>query len=135
MIQKAKLLRRGTFGKSQDVVYRCGKKFTYPYLIAPLLFALSVSASAQKILTLDEAIGNALEKNYDIILSRNDSAVAAIDYSYRDAVFLRRLNATAGINWNNNAQKQTLADGSKRDKSGIKSNNVTSQVALNWTLF
>ena len=136
MTQQAKLLRRRTFGRSRDVVNRCGKKFNYPYLIALVLFfAFSISASAQKILTLDEAIANALDKNYDIILSRNDSAVAAIDYSYRDAVFLPRLNATAGVNWNNNAQKQTLADGSKRDKSGIKSNNVTSQVALNWTLF
>jgi outer membrane protein len=136
MIQQAKQLRRRMFGKSRDVVYRCRKKFSYHYLLAPVIFfAFPTLALAQKILTLDEAIANALEKNYDIILSRNDSAIAAIDYSYRDAVFLPRINATAGINWNNNAQKQTLADGSKRDKSGIKSNNVTSQLALNWTLF
>ena len=136
MIQQAKLLPRRTFGKSRDVVYSCGTKFSYPYLSALVLFcAFSFSASAQKMLTLDEAIANALEKNYDIILSRNDSAVAAIDYSYRDAVFLPRLNATVGTLWNNNAQKQTLADGSKRDKSGIKSSNLTSQLALNWTLF
>ena len=80
-------------------------------------------------------MASALEKNYDIILSRNDSTIAAIDYSYRNAVFLPRLNANAGVLWNNNAQKQILADGSKKDQSGLRSNNINSQVALNWTLF
>jgi outer membrane protein TolC len=93
------------------------------------------SSSAQKMMTVDEAIGNALQKNYEIILSRNDSTVAAINNTYRNAVFLPRLNATAGTLWNNNAQKQTLSDNSKRDKNGLKSNNLTSQVALSWTLF
>jgi len=90
---------------------------------------------AQKILSLDEAISNALEKNYDIRLAKNDSATAAIDYSYRNAAFLPRLNANLGTTWNNNAQKQTLSDNSKRDKSGLKSNSISSQVAMNWTLF
>jgi outer membrane protein TolC len=101
----------------------------------PALFFISISSPAQRILTLEEAIANALQKNYDIILSRNDSTVAAIDYSYRNAVFIPRLNATAGVIWNNNNQKQTLSDGTKRDKTGLKSNNINSQLALNWVLF
>jgi len=100
------------------------------------LFILTASSSyAQRVLTVEEAVANALQKNYDIILSRNDSTIAAIDYSYKNAVFLPQLNANAGTLWNNNSQKQTLADGSHRDKSGLKSNNISSQLALNWTLF
>ena len=100
------------------------------------LFIFTASSSyAQRILTVEEAVANALQKNYDIILSRNDSTIAAIDYSYKNAVFLPQLNANAGTFWNNNSQKQTLADGSHRDKSGLKSNNISSQLALNWTLF
>ncbi len=100
------------------------------------LFILTASSSyAQRILTVEEAVASALQKNYDIILSRNDSTIAAIDYSYKNAVFLPQLNANAGAFWNNNSQKQTLADGSHRDKSGLKSNNISSQLALNWTLF
>ena len=100
-----------------------------------IFVSIALSASAQKILTLDEAIANALQKNYDIILSRNDSTIAAIDYSYRNAAFVPRLNGNIGTSWSNNAQKQTLSDGTKRDKSGLKSNNISSQLALNWTLF
>src|SRR5215469_12051409 len=105
------------------------------FIISTALVFFVFSSSAQKMMTVDEAIANALQKNYDIILSRNDSTVAAINNSYRNAVFLPRLNASAGTTWTNNAQKQTLSDNSKRDKSGLRSNNITSQVALSWTLF
>lgn len=104
-------------------------------VISTALVFFVFSSSAQKMLTVDDAIANALQKNYDIILSRNDSTIAAINNSYRNAVFLPKLNASVGTLWNNNAQKQTLSDNSKRDRSGLKSNNITSQVALNWTLF
>jgi len=103
-------------------------------LAAFILLAISSSAQ-QRILTLEEAIANALQKNYDILLAKNDSAMAAIDYSYRNAAFVPRLNANLGTTWNNNNTKQTLSDGTKRESKGLKSNNINSQLALNWTLF
>ncbi len=106
------------------------KKFVLPFLLL-----LTLSVKAQRQLTLEEAIATALQNNYDIQLSRNDSAVAALDYSYRNAIFLPRVNATAGTNWNNNNQKQTLADGTKREQRGVKSNNINAALNLNWTLF
>ena len=105
-------------------------------IITIILALLSISSFAQlRILSLEEAIANALQKNYDILLAKTDSTVAAIDYSYRNAAFLPRLNANAATVWNNNSTKQTLADGTKRESSGLKSNNISSQLALNWTLF
>jgi outer membrane protein len=99
-----------------------------------LLFT-SFSSQAQRLLTLEEAIATALQNNYDILLSRNDSAVAALDYSYRNAVFLPRLNANMGMVFNNNNQKQTLANGTERKGNNLKSNTISSQLALNWVLF
>jgi len=105
-------------------------------IIIIVLVLVSISSFAQqRILTLEEAIANALQKNYDILLAKNDSTVAAIDYSYRNAAFLPRVNANAATVWNNNSTKQTLADGTKRQSSGLRSNNISSQLALNWTLF
>lgn len=102
-------------------------------LFISLLTALQ--ARSQQLLSLEEAIASALKNNYDILLSRNDSAVAALDYSYRNAVFYPRLNATAGSNWNSNNQRQTLADGTKREQKNLRSNNVNAALNLNWTLF
>lgn len=95
----------------------------------------SVVAAAQNPLTLEEAIATALKNNYDIQLSKNDSMVAALDFSFRNAVFYPRLNGTLGTTWNNNDQKQTLADGTKREQNNIKSHNLNAALNLNWTLF
>lgn len=104
-------------------------------IFLPVLLLITCSAPAQRIVSLEEAIATALQNNYNILLAKNDSIAAALDYSYKNAGFLPRLNGNLGTAWNNNAQKQILADGSKRESKGLKSNNITAQLALNWTLF
>jgi len=104
-------------------------------ILLPVLLLISFSGSAQRLLTLEEAIATSLQNNYNILLAKNDSAAAALDYSYKNAAFLPRLNGNLGTVWNNNAQKQILSDGTKRESKGLKSNNLTAQLALNWTLF
>src|SRR6188508_2566502 len=65
-------------------------------------FSLAVySLQAQKLLTLEDAVSIALKNNYDIQLSKNDSAIAALDYSYRNWLFAPRLNASVSNIWNN----------------------------------
>jgi outer membrane protein TolC len=105
------------------------------HLVLSLFIFLSLGAGGQRLLTLEEAIATALRNNYDILLAKNDSMAAAIDYAYRNAGFFPRLNASAGTTWNNTDVNQVLADGTKRESEGIRSNNVNAQLALNWTLF
>jgi len=90
---------------------------------------------AQEKFTVEQVIAVTLKNNYDIRLVKNDSISYAIDAVYANAVFLPRVNANAGILFNNNSQNQELADGTKRNSSGIRSNNLTGSVQLNWTLF
>jgi len=101
-----------------------------------LSFAASINGFAQlPLLTIEEAVAAALKNNYDIQLLRNDSAVYALNNSYAKAAFLPRLNATSSVLFNNNNQRQRLADGSERKQNGIRSNNVQSSVNLNWLVF
>jgi len=90
---------------------------------------------AQKLLTIDEAIAIALMSNHNITLAKLDSSAAAIDNSFKGAAFLPRLNANTGIVFNNNDQKQKFNDGTERERNGVKSNNLTAGISLNWTLF
>lgn len=92
-------------------------------------------SKAQQPLTLEEAVANSLANNYDIRLSRNDSSLAATDYAFSTYAFYPKLNATGGISYNKNNQKQVLADGSKRETNGIKTNATSASLNLNWTLF
>lgn len=104
-----------------------------------LLLSTMNKADAQTrdtvLLTVEEAIALALQNNFDILLARNDSAVAALDYSYVNAAFLPRVNANTSAIFNNSAQRQTLADGRKVERNGIRSNNIAASVGLNWTVF
>jgi outer membrane protein TolC len=90
---------------------------------------------AQQPLTIEQAIATSLANNYDILLSRNDSVLAALNYAYANYAFYPRLNANAGYNLTNNDSKQVLADQSKRERNDIKSNSLTASINLNWTLF
>jgi outer membrane protein TolC len=91
--------------------------------------------SSAPLLTLEEAINNALEDNYGIQLAKNDSALKALEFNYRNANFLPRINGTTGLVLNNNDQYQKFNDGAVRERKGILSNNLSTSVSLNWTLF
>ena len=99
-----------------------------------LLFLLALTGHAQKLLTLEDAIAVALENNYDIRLAKSDSARLGLDYSYRNVVFLPRINATLGNNWTNNNQSQEFSDGTNR-QGDVNTGNVNAGVTLDWTLF
>ena len=106
-------------------------------ILNPLLLIIIFSQplSAQNNLTVEQAIAATLENNFDIQLLRNDSSSYALDKSYARAAFLPRVNATTGLVYNNNNQKQKLADGSKRESNSVRSSNLTGSVQLNWTIF
>ena len=93
------------------------------------------TAPAQDFLSVEDAVGSALKSNYDIETVRLDSTVYAIDNHYAIGAFLPQLNGSASRLFNNNNQNQKLADGSIRERGGIKSNNLVGSVNLNWTIF
>jgi outer membrane protein len=90
---------------------------------------------AQRILTVEEAIATALQNNYDIRLARNDSMIAALDYSYRNMAFFPQINASGSYVSNNNSSRQKFSDGTVRERSGINSSNLNANINLNWTIF
>jgi outer membrane protein len=112
-------------------------KFVKPIMrkiLIPFFFLFAVPASSQRILSLEEAIAIALQNNYDIQISKNDSSVAALDYSFRQGAFMPRLTGNFGITWNDNDQKQEFNTGVVR-KGSVKTNNFNTSLNLNWTLF
>lgn len=102
-----------------------------------ILFLVNVviGVSAQDSLSVEEAIAATLQNNFDILLSKQDSASIAITNEYRNSVFLPTLNASSTILFNNNAQTQRFTDGTQRKRTGIRNNNLNAALNLNWTLF
>jgi outer membrane protein len=104
-------------------------------LILPIALFLFTQARAQDVLTIEEAIAEALRSNYDIQLVRLDSTAYAIDNNYAYAGFLPRLSATGGKLWNTNNSKINFSDGREVERKGVRSNTMNGSVNLNWTLF
>jgi len=106
-----------------------------PALASLLLLVLSPKIYSQPLLTHEEAVALALANNYGILLAMNDSTAGALDVDFTYGAFLPRLNATIGTVWNNNNQRQEFQDGNVREADGVRSNNLTGSLNLNWTLF
>lgn len=104
-------------------------------LIALVFSFLTFSLKAQEMVTLNDVIQLSLEKDYDIHLAQNALSAAETDDRYSFGALLPRVNATASKTWNNNNQKQLLADNTERKRDGIKSENISASAQLQWLLF
>ncbi|TNF41822.1 MAG: TolC family protein [Bacteroidetes bacterium] len=93
-----------------------------------LLLSLSLAAGAQKLMTLDEAIMQALENNYSLKISRNDEVIAGNNVT--PAPFLPTLTGTG-------RQSQTTSNtrSSSAGEDQTRTNLYSAGVSLNWRLF
>ena len=93
------------------------------------------AASAQPLMTIDNAIAIGIKNNYNILMARNAEDIARNDYRYAYGALLPQINLNATRNWSSNNVNQSFSDGRKVDKKNARSNvwNLTGN--LNWTLF
>jgi outer membrane protein TolC len=103
--------------------------------IFALLFLFTCHASAQQQLTVEDVVVLALEKDYQVQLSRNIVKSSATDARNAAGLFLPDVNLTSNRTWNRNDSRQTLADNSEVDRPNIKQNNFNAQAQVVWTLF
>jgi outer membrane protein len=99
-----------------------------------IFFTFICLSSFPQLLTVNQAIDQALKTNYDILLVKNDSASYAIDYQYANGAFIPTLNGTSSKIWNNNSQRSNFQDGRKR-QADVTSSNLNAAINLDWTLF
>lgn len=109
-------------------------------LLTYLIFMGCLYAQEQQpaLVPIEQVIGLALEKNYDIRLARNTSEAAATDESYAWGAFLPRVNATGAVSWSasdQNLQFDNSIPGLEDRKGKGKAKNTSGTVQLNWTLF
>src|SRR5688572_17416578 len=105
------------------------------FLTAWLIFFTSIQAVSQVLITLEQAVSLALEKNYDVLIAKNLANATSMDNDYAFGAFLPQLNGVASKTWVNNDLNQVLPDRSERKVDNIKSNTLNAAVQLNWLLF
>lgn len=94
------------------------------------------SAYAQDtLLALDQAIGLALEHNYDIRIARNVREQAQNNNNAGQAGMLPRLDLNGAWARTTGSTKQHLSSGLDVDRDNATSDNASANVALTWTVF
>ena len=104
------------------------------YLHIAFVF-ISISASAQELLTPQQAIAIALENNYDIKLSKNDLKIDEQNVSLANAGLLP--NVSGVFTQNNSIQNSTQvrSDGTVQELDNARNNSMQYGVNLGWTIF
>ncbi|WP_412984650.1 TolC family protein [Pontimicrobium sp. IMCC45349] len=106
------------------------KKITIVLVIANITFV-----NAQKILTKEEAIQQALEHNYGIKIAKNNVEVAKNNASVLNTNHLPTVSTSAGANYNNSNQDIVRQDGSATSETGAETKSYNASVNLNYTIF
>ena len=86
-------------------------------------------------LSLQQAVAEALQHNYGILLSRQDAQIAQNNVTRGNAGQLPNINGNLTRTFNNNNITSTIGDNAPRVVKGGTSNLLNSNVTLGWTLF
>ncbi len=106
------------------------------FLFSLILAILTIGKSqAQEILTLEEAIRTALDKNYDIKLVSNDLVIDQNNVNRANAGMLPVLDATLTNNNSLQNSSQTRATGEVTERKNARGSNLNYGLGLTWTIF
>lgn len=103
------------------------------YLLPTVLFVFT--SKAQTVLSLDQAIKTALEKNYGLQQTRNLALVSKSQNNAGNAGLSPTVSLNTAFNFSNLNSHQEFSSGTIQDKDGAISKNIGASVNANWTVF
>lgn len=107
-------------------------RYTFVLLLVSLVLKPGFS---QEIYDLDRCITTGLERNFSILVTRNQEEISANNFTRGNAGFLPTLSMTNRYSGTINSVNQNLADGSENNTSGIHNTTASAGVNLSWTIF
>ncbi len=104
-------------------------------LITALVAFTGLWLSAQEVLTDEEAVRIAMERNYGIRIARLDARSAELLNTAGNAGMLPRVDAIGQYTMDNSSTKQTFFSGDVREADNADQRVLDAAVQLNWTIF
>jgi adhesin transport system outer membrane protein len=92
-------------------------------------------AEGQIIYGLKECIGIGLEKNFSILVAKNNETVSSNNYSIGNAGYLPSLDLSSRYSGTLNNTTQNLAAGGQTVSNGVYNTTANAGVTLGWTIF
>lgn len=98
-----------------------------------------LQTTSQQLLTLDEAIRIALEKNYSIRIARNAGTIADNNANGLKGIgaagMLPNVNASGSWSESRDNVRQFFFNGTSQERTGARTDRANASVQLTWTLF
>ncbi|WP_159022419.1 TolC family protein [Formosa sp. L2A11] len=105
------------------------------YKIVILMLFVFTSATAQRVLTLNEAATIALDHNYGIKIAKNNTEITKNNKSILNSGYLPTLTGDAGAGYDLNNTEAVFSDGTVTKLNGAESSNYNASIDLDYTLF
>ena len=100
-----------------------------------LVFIFSLTARGQELLEKQNAVGIALENNYDIKVSNNDMEAAKNSSSIYNSGYLPSVFASGGADYQNQESEIEFQGGDRQDDLENVSNTYTATIGVDYLLF
>lgn len=105
------------------------------YKLGLLFFGLSSGLFAQSVLTIEEAIKIGLEKNYSVLIVKNEQEISKFQNNYGNAGMSPTVSVNANLNLANVNSYQEFSSGVIQERNGAQSNNTGASVNVGWMVF
>lgn len=103
-----------------------------------ILFIIAIICSiskAQTILTVDEAIKNSLEKNYNVLIQKNINEISKLQNNFGNAGMSPTVSLNANLALSNLNSYQEFSTGTIQQKNGAQSHNIGASLNAGWVVF
>lgn len=109
------------------------KTLCYPLYI--LILLLGQAAFAQSTLTVDEAIKTGLEKNYNVMIAKNNQEIAKAQNNFGAAGMSPSVTVNGNLNLSSLNSHQEFNTGVVQERNGAQANTTGASLNVYWTIF
>lgn len=103
--------------------------------IVILVIGFSSSIYAQSVLTIEDAIKTGLEKNYAVLMVKNEQEIAKLQNNFGNAGMSPTVSVNGNLSLANINSYQEFSTGVIQERNGAQSNNAGASVNVGWMIF
>jgi outer membrane protein TolC len=100
-----------------------------------LQFFAFIPVISQETFDLNKCIATGLERNFSILIARNEEVIASNNYTIGNAGFLPVIESSGRYDESFNSQKKSFLEGGDTTITGLHNTSITAGVGLDWTIF
>lgn len=104
-------------------------------ILSLFIISLSQPSGAQSVYSLNDCIAIGLEKNFSILVARNNESISNNNHTLGNAGYLPSIDLSGSFNGVSNNTTQNLADGSQNKSSIALNTTANAGLNLEWTIF